>query len=105
EAALGIDPAGPGWYFGFEEHPGEPRFGFDERAETEAPASADELAWPHVPRSPSGHADLSRPIAGASPALQAEWGRDAAGLAALAFQQPFRIAIHASRLIRPKVQP
>ena len=32
ESALGIDPAGPGWYFVFEEYPGEPRFGFDEVA-------------------------------------------------------------------------
>jgi hypothetical protein len=100
EAALGTDPAGPGWYFVFEEHPGEPRFGFDEAAETDAPQSQNDLAWPHVPLTRSGHVDLARPLKGAGADLQASWGRDAAGMAALTLQQPFRIAMHASRLLR-----
>jgi len=100
EAALGSDPAGPGWYFAFEEHPGEPRFGFDEQAETDTPQSPNDLAWPHVPLSSSGHADVLRPLTGAGANLQASWGRDSAGMAALTLQRPFRVAIHASRLIR-----
>ena len=40
ESALGIDPAGPGWYFVFEEYPGEPRFGFDEVAAPGVPQHA-----------------------------------------------------------------
>jgi hypothetical protein len=100
EAALGTAPEGPGWYFVFEEHPGEPRFGFDEAAETDAPQSPNDLAWPHVPLAPSGHVDLSRPLIGAGDELQARWGDDAAGMAALTLQQPFRIAMHASRLLR-----
>ena len=40
ESALGIDPAGPGWYFVFEEYPGEPRFGFDEVAAARRPEDA-----------------------------------------------------------------
>jgi hypothetical protein len=100
EAALGMNPPGPGWYFAFEEHPGEPRFGFDEAAETDTPQSQNDLAWPHVPLTTSGHVDLSRPLAGAGTDLQASWGRDAAGMAALTLQQPFRIAMHASRLLR-----
>lgn len=100
EAALGTDPAGPGWYFAFEEHPGEPRFGFDEQAETDTPQSPNDLAWPHVPLSSSGHVDVLRPLAGAGASLQASWGHDAAGMAALTLQRPFRVAIHASRLIR-----
>lgn len=100
EAALGSDPPGPGWYVVFEEHPGEPRFGFDETAETDAPQSPDDLAWGHVPLAASGHVDLSRPLTGAGTELQASWGRDAAGMAALTLQQPFRVAMHASRLLR-----
>jgi hypothetical protein len=100
EAALGSDPVGPGWYFAFEEHPGEPRFGFDEEAETSTPVSRDDLAWPHIPLTASGHVDLSRSLAAAGAELQASWARDAAGMASLTFQQPFRIAIHASRLLR-----
>ncbi len=62
ETALGIDPAGPGWYFVFEEYPGEPRFGFDEVAAPGVPKTADALAWAHVPVTASGHADVSKPL-------------------------------------------
>lgn len=104
DAALGATPAGPGWYFVFEEHPGEPRFGFDEEALSAAPATPDELAWAHIPVTASQHVDLSKPLAAAGPALQAVWGRDAADMASLTFQQPFRVAIHASRLIRSEAR-
>jgi hypothetical protein len=100
EAALGTSPAGPGWYFAFEEHPGEPRFGLDEEATVDTPASPDDLAWPHVAVTKSGHVDLSQPLKKAGPDLQQAWGRDAATMARLLFQQPFRIAIHASKLLR-----
>ena len=99
ESALGIDPVGPGWYFVFEEHPGEPRFGFDEVAANGVPTTPDALAWAHVPLIASGHVDASRPLSAAAN-LQAIWGHDAAGMASLMFQQPFRVAIHASRLLR-----
>jgi hypothetical protein len=100
EAALGTDPAGPGWYFAFEEHPGEPRFGFDEVAGAGVPQTPNDLAWAHVPLDASGHIDVTAPLASASADLQAAWGQEAAGTARLAFQQPFRTAIHASRLLR-----
>jgi hypothetical protein len=99
DAASGADPGGPGWYFAFEEHPAEPRFGFDEHARPGVPQTPDDLAWEHVPVSPSGHVDLARPLASAGADLQAAWARDAAGTARLTFQQPFRTAIHASRLL------
>jgi hypothetical protein len=99
QAAAGTDPVGPGWYFGFEEHPGEPRFGFDEVAGPGVPRTPDDLAWPHVPLSQSGHADAMRPLLSAAAELQAGWGHDAAGMARLSFQRPFRVAMHASRLL------
>jgi hypothetical protein len=102
EAALGTDPASPGWFFVFEQHPGEPRFGLDEEAETATPASPDELAWPHVPLTAAGHIDLTRPLAAAAAPLQAAWGRDAASMAWLTLQRPFRVAIHAATLLRPE---
>jgi hypothetical protein len=95
EAAL----AAPGWYFVFEQYPGEPRFGFDEVAGPGVPATPDALAWAHVPVTASGHADVSKPLLSASAGLQALWGKNAANTASVTFQQPFRIAIHASRLI------
>ncbi|MCX5065996.1 hypothetical protein OOJ91_08880 [Micromonospora lupini] len=95
EAAL----AAPGWYFVFEQYPGEPRFGFDEVAGPGVPATPDALAWAHVPVTASGHADVSKPLLSASAGLQAQWGKNAATTAFVTFQQPFRIAMHASRLI------
>jgi hypothetical protein len=100
EAALGTDPAGPGWFFVFEQHPGEPRFGLDEEAETATPATPDDLAWTHVPLTPSGHVDVTRPLAAAAAPLQAAWGSDAAQMAWLTLQKPFRVGIHAAALLR-----
>jgi len=91
--------AAPGWYFVFEQYPGEPRFGFDEVAGPGVPATPDALAWPHVPVTASGHADVTKPLLSATAGLQALWGRNAASTASVTFQQPFRIAMHASRLI------
>jgi hypothetical protein len=91
--------AAPGWYFVFEQYPGEPRFGFDEVAGPGVPATPDALAWAHVPVTASGHADVSKPLLSASAGLQALWGKNAANTASVTFQQPFRIAMHASRLI------
>jgi hypothetical protein len=98
ESALGIDPVGPGWYFVFEEYPGEPRFGFDEVAAPGVPNTADALAWAHVPLTVSSHADVAKPLSAAAN-LQAIWGRNAAGTASLTFQRPFRVAMHALRLL------
>jgi hypothetical protein len=100
EAALGTDPAGPGWFFVFEQHPGEPRFGFDAEAETATPATPDDLAWTYVPLTGSGHLDLTQPLAAGAPALQEAWGRDAAAMAWLTLQKPFRVAVHAVPLLR-----
>jgi hypothetical protein len=105
EAARGIDPAGSGWYFAFEENPGEPRFGFDEEAGPTPPTTPDDLAWPHIPLTPSGHVDVNRPLVAGSAELQTAWGRDAAGLARLTFQQPFRVAMHAITLLRTGATP
>jgi hypothetical protein len=91
--------AAPGWYFVFEQYPGEPRFGFDDVAGPGVPGTPDALAWAHVPVTASGHADVSKPLLSASAGLQALWGKNAANTAYVTFQQPFRTAMHASRLI------
>jgi hypothetical protein len=90
---------GAGWFFVFEEYPGEPRFGFDEVAGPGVPRTADALAWEHVPVTASGHADVSLPLLSAATNVQGAWGRNAAATASLTFQQPFRVALHASRLL------
>ena len=62
------------------------------------PTTPDALAWSHIPVTASGHADVTKPIT-ASANVQGGWGRNAAGTAMLTFQQPFRVALHASRLV------
>ncbi|HSP73658.1 MAG TPA: hypothetical protein VLN26_14875, partial [Gaiellaceae bacterium] len=99
EAALGTDPAGPGWYFVFEQHPGEPRFGFDEEAGTATPTTPDDLAWSHVPLTASGYVDVSKPLLAGSDDLQAAWGRDAASIVRLTLQKPVRVAVHATAIL------
>jgi hypothetical protein len=100
EAALGKDPAGPGWFFVFEQHPGEPRFGFDEKAQTPTPPTPDELAWSDVPLTASGYIDVSKPLAAGGDDLKAAWGRDAAAMVWLTLQKPVRVAIHATVILQ-----
>src|SRR5262249_12159496 len=98
EAALGTDPAGPGFFFVFEQPAGEPRFGLDEQLANGTASSPADLAWPNVPLTAAGFVDVTRPLVDASAALQTVWGSEAASMALLTLQQPFRVAIHA-RLI------
>jgi hypothetical protein len=106
----------PGWFFVFAEHGFRIRFGFDEPPEPGEPlhfSSWNQAAWPSDdgPQQPAfvpvarGHA-----IAGAQfgPPPNAEvdlpsWNRDAADIARITLQRPFRVAIQADVLLQPKV--
>jgi len=81
----------PGWYFVIQQQPTEPRFGFDVEIDFGQAA--------HVPlaAAPSGH---TLP-AGTT------WAFNAAHMAQITRQQPVRVAIHASELIRaaPDAKP
>jgi hypothetical protein len=105
-------PAGsPGWFFVIEEHPTEPRFGLDSSAS--ALTTWRELAWPDVQTRGDGSnyiaaaARVPALVAPAGNAPQAEkaryqreltipWAGDAAAMAYITLQQPFRQEIHAS---------
>jgi hypothetical protein len=100
EAALGTDPAGAGWFFVFEQHQGEPRFGLDEQPANGTAVSADDLAWTNVPLTPSGFVDVAQPLVDVAPGLQTAWGSEAASMAWLTLQKPFRVAIHAALILR-----
>lgn len=100
----------PAWFFVFAEHSHRIRFGFDEPQEGEVVPfdTWNDLTWPSpAVASPlpvvRGHA-----VAGADlppPALAGPdgpfWNRDAADVARIALQRPFRVAIQATVLLEP----
>jgi hypothetical protein len=55
-----------------------------------------------MPLTASGHIDVDAPLLAGTSALQAAWGKDAAAVAALILQRPFRVALHASSFLPPK---
>jgi hypothetical protein len=103
----------PGWFFVIQEQPTEPRFGLDvpEGGDATAPPHWGELDWAHVGVAPGGHllladtalvgvslplADPSGPVANVGAAT---FGQNAAHMAAITFQRPFRAAIHSSDVL------
>jgi hypothetical protein len=94
----------PGWFFAFQEHSARIRFGFDVGNATFD--NWQDLDWPRVlsasaqisPGRPFARADAT--IAPTSPG-DMQWNRDAADVARIALQHPFRLLIHASELVAP----
>jgi hypothetical protein len=90
-----------GWFFLLSENPGDPRFGLDPDGGTAAPTRAT-LSWRHLSPPPEGpYAPVASfpavPDAGFTPA-----NADAARMASLVRQRPFRAFLHASLLVRPE---
>jgi hypothetical protein len=105
-----------GWFFVLQEQPTAPRFGLDEPPDAgppyAAPATWADAHWGHA--FPEG-TDLSTvthlPVAGPLDGVElpimpgaelARWGAHSAAQAAIAFQRPVRVAIHA-RTMLPEV--
>ena len=77
-----------GWYVGLQERPGDIHFGLDLGAAT----SPTEPAWENADTQPGQCLDLEKPkplFAGL---------RDAADVAALLYQQPFMMLVHAGKM-------
>lgn len=98
--------ATPGWFFAFQEHSFRVRFGFD-LVESDPPAADrpfdtwNDLDWPRVPVE-RGFAVAARELA--VPANEtgegaARWNADAADVARICVQRPFRVLIHAHELV------
>jgi hypothetical protein len=103
---------GDPWWFVIAQSPSEPRFGLDDPSAgmPDVPATASDLAWPHMSPDPEHNAPAPFAIAD-PPKLRSvsidsmTWGESAAAQAHLTYQHPVRVAIRAADLMPPKVQP
>jgi hypothetical protein len=74
----------PGWYFVIQQQPTEPRFGFDVE----------------IDFGPATHVPLTAPPTGHTLPAGTTWAFNSAHMAQITRQQPVRVAIHASELIK-----
>lgn len=106
-----------GWYFVLAERFGEPRFGLDEPENPAddfgtAKTSLLEISWAHLVRNQPDYDALSSinidvhaplmPLDGfvTEGSGRAKWKEDAADMAAIFLQLPFRLFFHASKMLR-----
>jgi hypothetical protein len=96
----------PGWFFVFEEHMTEPRFGLDlpvTFSPNTAPSRIQDLSWGHFG---ANQADLDAlrylPLVtpwSTQPIEGVKWGENSAEMARLTYQLPVRLMFHADALI------
>lgn len=95
-----------GWYFVIQELPGEPRFGldveFDPDSDPATPITWNDLSWESIPA--GGFLSPAAPPVAAffnllATDLRAQWGRHAADMAAILFQRPVMVAVHAREML------
>jgi hypothetical protein len=114
EVSAPATPAAPGWFFVFAEHGFRIRFGFDDPPDDGSAIDFrdwDQAAWPADDHADTafvpvarGHALAGAPFGppGAPPPGAPTWNRDAADIARIALQHPFRVAIQAEVLLHPR---
>ena len=96
EAIIG----GEGWFFVIQQQVTEPRFGFDEAPANAAPATPGnwlDARWIDTGTLPGQHLNMAGRLANTT-AAGVQYARDAAHIAAVALQRPFRLAVHARHL-------
>lgn len=92
----------PGWFFVFQERPGEPRFGLDLNT-TAVKKRWSDIAWADTGVTENNILNFQASIT-VSNDIQAAWPpKDSAQLAYILYQQPVLVAIHASRLLTNKM--
>jgi hypothetical protein len=112
ELTTPASPEAPGWFFVFAEHSFRIRFGFDEPPPSGTAfgfGTWNDAMWPTEGAHPAfvpvvrGHAIAGSPFGPPTdlPAGAPQWNRDAADIARIALQRPFRVAIQADVLLHP----
>jgi hypothetical protein len=104
-------PQTAGWFIAIEEAPTGPRFGLDTPADDGADLLAgatawDDLTWGHLVERGGSLEDLSYAVAREPLPPRTRitgddrrWGHNAAHMAAITYQRPFRVLIHADQLL------
>jgi hypothetical protein len=102
--------SGDGYYFIFEEQPGQPRFGLDEGSAGVGPLSSwDNLTWSQLGTASGAYMSVAPAPAVAAPPPadpagrpvgNPAWASSAGSMAAILLQRPVRATVHARRLIR-----
>ena len=92
------------WYFVIMEPVGEPRFGLDATFQPTNAAvySRNDLSWEHLknPNFPEFITESQKPTLATMPASEKDlWGKNAASMGALLFQQPFAHFIKATDML------
>ncbi|MFG2577024.1 hypothetical protein [Streptomyces sp. NPDC048481] len=90
------------WFFVFREPMHGTRFGFDSGKQPAPLTSWADLAWSAVGTAPLAcvRLDPAPPAPKPPPSDVAQWGRDAADMARIAFQRPFQLAFRATTLLQ-----
>ncbi len=103
----------PGWYFVIAEQTMEPTFAFDTPGgDSGAAATWSDVDWGDVGVAPNDYLRIAGcalngvelAVIANAPA-RARFGRNAADMAAICFQRPFRAAMHSSKLIAGAAPP
>jgi hypothetical protein len=92
-----------GWFFVLQETIGEPRFGLDVDAPTEAGASRwDNLAWTHVDLSGGQRIDVSKVFTSVVPGADGGivWGANSADMATILYQKPVMVGVHGRNMLK-----
>jgi hypothetical protein len=109
------DASKPGWFFALRERPGQIRFGLDDYTPTDPddppfpqgdPANWNDLSWEHLVQQESDltnfQIDTSHHFAagtGSENVPLAEWGKNAADMAYILYQNPVLFARHAQEML------
>jgi hypothetical protein len=107
--AIGDRASGdPGWFLVIEEMPSAPRFGMETPKPADfgrAPTQWDELSWAHLADSEETLSLLTHASMHDAAALQGlslggvEWAFNSSHMATICYQMPFRMLIHADKLL------
>jgi hypothetical protein len=97
----GSEPDDPGWFFVIMERPGQPRFGLDDDSPSGGLQTWNDLAWDALtfPGDTPNIELVANSAVAPAVAQPTTWGRTAADMAAILFQQPVLLARHASEML------